>query len=84
MSQQWGRAFFGAWLRAAHFFILPKIKIRWYLRWKAKLESINMKILIWFGCMLVTSVIAALITGGTGALGFIPAFILYAPMFYIA
>ena len=43
-----------------------------------------MKILIWFGCMLVTSVIAALITGGTGALGFIPAFILYAPMFYIA
>ena len=35
-------AFFGAWLRAAHFFILPKIKIRWYLRWKAKLESINL------------------------------------------
>ena len=37
-----GHAFFGAWLRAAHFFILPKIKIRWYLRWKAKLESINL------------------------------------------
>ena len=35
-------AFFGAWLRAAHFFILPKIKIRWYLRWKANLESINL------------------------------------------
>lgn len=47
-------------------------------------RRVLMKILIWLGCALVTSIVVALIAGGTGALGAIPTLILYAPMFYIA